>query len=66
MLCRLHKKTLELLHNRPRTMTYEYIAEQTGLTFWWIQYFAKQKDKDPGVNKVETLYVFLSGRELDL
>lgn len=66
MLTRLHERTLELVTNRPRDLTYEVIAEATGLDADWINAFRNGRIKDPGVSKVEKLYTFLSGRELDI
>lgn len=58
----LRDKTLELVHNRPRPLTYKEIEKQTGLPHLWISHFAQERFEDPGVNRVETLYTFLTGR----
>ena len=53
-------KTLQLVRNRPRTMTYDHIASETGLKKAWLEAFAAGRIPDPGVRKVETLFAFLS------
>jgi len=58
------KRTRELLAKRPRSVTILTIAEATGLTAAWINDFAAYPDRDHGINKVETLYVYLSGENL--
>ena len=62
MLTSLRDKTQELVYNRPRHMTYEVIKKETGIPVGWITKFAAGKFPDPGVNRVETLYSYLSGR----
>jgi hypothetical protein len=58
----LRDKTLELVRDRPRRLTYKELEKQTGLPYLWIQHFAQERYHDPSVNRVETLYTFLSGR----
>lgn len=58
----LRDKTLELVHNRPRHLTYKKIEKETGLSHLWLSHFAQQRFDEPGVNRVETLYTYLSGR----
>lgn len=60
----LIKKTRELLQNRPRTVSYAMIADDTGLTLRWIQEFATNTDADYGACRVEQLYIYLSGKQL--
>lgn len=66
MLTRLHERTLYLVHNRSRKLTYDMIAKEIGENPNWIKKFSCGQISDPGVNKVEKLYVFLSGKELDV
>lgn len=66
MLCSLHERTLHLLAHRPRNLTYEKIAEDIGINVFWIRAFARQKNDDPGVNKVQSLYEYLAGKSLDV
>lgn len=58
------KRTREHLRNRPRTLTVEKIAEDTGLTVAWINDFSSSPERDHGVSKVETLYFYLKGEKL--
>lgn len=65
----LCEKTLTLLENRPKGMTLLQIANDTGLTLYWLQSFLKNakdssKDFDPGVNKIVTLYNHLNDKKL--
>ena len=62
----LHEKTLTLLRTRPPELKLMYISEKTGLTLYWLQSFLKNtnKTKDPGVNKIQTLYEFLKPNTL--
>lgn len=61
---RIASRTRELLLNRPRTMTLDDIVAKTGLTKGWLNDFSTQSMRDHGVNKVETLYFFLTGEGL--
>ena len=65
-MLRLHDKTLQLLDKRPRDLTLKTISEQTGISYWWLTHFSKRRNNEPGVNQVEKLYTFLSGRDLRL
>lgn len=47
-----------------RTDTLKNIAAQTGLEWGWLRIFACDSPPDPGVNKIETLYHYLTGRTL--
>uniref|UniRef100_A0AAU6VZU6 Endonuclease n=1 Tax=Pseudomonas phage Pavpe01 TaxID=3138545 RepID=A0AAU6VZU6_9VIRU len=53
-------QTRQLLKNRPRTLAYETIAAETGLSVPWLRAFAAEQSDNPGVVYVETLYVYLS------
>lgn len=63
---RLHAVTHELLRQRPRTLTLDKIAEDTGLTIYWLMHYSGNANCDPGVSKVETLYEYLTKTKLDL
>ena len=56
----LLEQTLQLVRNRPRSMTYDHIAAETGLKKTWLEAFAAGRIPDPGVRKVEALHAFLS------
>lgn len=51
--------TRALLIERPRTLTYEEIAENTGLSVAWLRDFASGRRSNPGICHVEILYTFL-------
>jgi hypothetical protein len=61
----LTEKTLELLKNRPRTLEYEKISQDTGIGGSWLRMFATNRIKDPGCYRVETLYNYLSDKPLE-
>jgi hypothetical protein len=61
---KLLKKTIELYENRPISITNEIISEKTGLGYPWICGF--RNSEEVGVVKIETLYKFLSGKELEV
>ena len=63
---KLRAKVLELLDNRPRTVTLKDIAEGSGLPEAWLKTFAAGKIADPSVNRVETLYTYLTGKPLNV
>lgn len=65
-MCQLLIKTQELLKNRPRTLTLEQVAVDTGLSIEWLGPFGREKIDDPSVRKVVTLYEYLSGRKLEV
>lgn len=62
----LQARTYDLLINRARTLTIEKISEATGISASWLAKFSTGNVKDPSVNTVETLYVFLTGTPLSL
>lgn len=61
---KLAECTRSLLNNRPRGQTIDVVAAGTGLSKAWITDFLTYPQRDHGVNKVETLYCFLSGGAL--
>lgn len=61
--------TRNLLQQRPRNVTYDKIAQDTGLSVRWLTQLATYKADcvtDFGTLKVETLYTYLSGKRLEL
>jgi hypothetical protein len=56
----LRDKTRELLKNRPISMTLLLISEATGIEESWLKVFSSQGINEPSVNKVETLYLYLT------
>jgi len=63
---KLRGKVLDLLSKRPRSMTYRDIAEATELPEPWLKTFAAGKISDPSVNRIETLYNYLTGTPLNV
>jgi hypothetical protein len=77
MLLKLHAQTLDLWANRPRRLTCGVVnriskahnkrnTELPVLSISWLRGFAVNRYNAPDVNKVELLYVILTGKELDL
>lgn len=60
----LYQTTAALLQETRKP--YDVIAQDTGLSERWIYDVAGEKMKDPGVNKVEALYIYLTGVPLRL
>lgn len=42
------------------------LAEETGLTFYWIHSLRYKADVDPSVTKVVRLYEHLTGKKLEI
>lgn len=65
----LNDRTLELLRNRPRTMTYSVIAEAMKetcpqITVSWLLQYAHGRYTFPPIERVQALYEFLAGKPL--
>lgn len=60
----LMKRTLELLNAASHTHLEVFTA--TGIKPDWLTRFINGKIKDPGVNRIEVLYGFLTGRDLEV
>jgi|LakMenEpi03Aug12_release.lakeMendotaPanAssembly.Ray.scaffolds.fasta_scaffold667821_1 hypothetical protein len=57
--------TLELLRNRRRTLTYEQISNDTGLTVSFLQSLGGSGDGEhASVSRMQALYEYLSGKPL--
>ena len=64
---KLRLKTLELLINRHRSLTFPVLALKTGLPEEWLKSFrSRGAEKDAGSDRVVKLYEFLSETTLDL
>lgn len=63
---KLTARTRELVELRPRTVTYAHIEQATGVSARWIEAFGKNRVKRPCCDSVEAVYVFLSGKSLDV
>jgi len=64
MRTELRDKTLELLQNRNVTLTLLDISVATKISLHWIHKFSTNKIADPSVNRIQTLYEYLSKKEL--
>jgi hypothetical protein len=40
------------------------IQAATGISFFWLRRFNSGEIQEPGVNRIQTLYEYLSGRKL--
>ncbi len=56
------ERTLELLKNRSKNITYALIEEETGLKQSWLESlnFKRNEGLDPGIRRIETLYNYLN------
>lgn len=61
---RLVTRTRELL--LATEILYLDIYKETHIPPPWLSQFAHDRIPDPGVNKIETLYTFLTGQPLEL
>lgn len=61
---RLLIKTQELLKEDDRDIP--TIFAESRIPLYWLQRFAAGQYQNPSVNRVQYLYEFLSGKELDL
>ncbi len=52
-------ETLNLLTNRPRTLTIEAIAEGASVSVGWLSQFARNKIPDPSFNRVMRVRDFM-------
>lgn len=58
----LLETTLRLLRERQNTLP--DIAMATTLPFYWLRKVAGGEIADPSVNRIQTLYEYLSGKKL--
>jgi predicted transcriptional regulator len=58
----LVERTRSLLRGAPRELTYTAMAKATGVSVAWISRFADDKIPNPGVNQVQAIFDYLSGR----
>jgi len=62
----LERATLDLVINRPRHVTYEYIEAHTGVTVAWLKNFGRGLIDDPPVKRVEAVFKLLSKEEITI
>lgn len=60
----LYDKTVKLLRERPVTKPLRVVAAETGLTESFLNSLIVGSSKEPSVNKIETLYNYLSDKPL--
>ena len=60
----LLERTITLMCNRPRKLTYELIAASTGLKIGWLSMLATGRIRHPSVNSVQILYEFLTQQKI--
>lgn len=60
----LYKKTIDLFNADTRPV--EQIARESKLPFYWLRKLRSGNVSDPGVNRVQKLYEFLSEETLAL
>ena len=63
---KLYEKAIFLLQNRNVKVQFKDIEKATGVPEGWIKAFNSGKMKNPSVVRVEKLYSFLSGNELNI
>lgn len=42
------------------------VFRETGIPFFWLRGFAKGQYKNPGINRIQYLYEYLSGKKLEV
>ena len=57
-------KTMELVNDYEGSLPELYKA--TDISFYWLRKFKNGEFANPSVNRVQWLYEFLSGKQLDL
>lgn len=55
----LRARTLDLVRNAPRSVTYTEMHRNTGVSIAWISRFADDKIPNPGVDHVQALHDYL-------
>lgn len=63
---KLYVRTLELLRNRPRSQTLAVVSQDTGLPKEWLIAIISRPETSPGVDRIEVLYEYLSGKQLQV
>lgn len=58
----LMAKTIKLLRGRDLLQVYK----ETGISYYWLRKFLAGKFTNPSVNRVQSLYEYLSGNKINL
>lgn len=61
----MYLATMDLLRNRPITKTLSMISQATGLPEGWLASILRNPNMSPSVDRIETLYEYLSYKELN-
>jgi hypothetical protein len=64
MTTKLRDRTIELLKNRPASLQLKDIAKATEIPEGWLKMLVQGKIIDPGVNRVQTVFEFLTKQPL--
>lgn len=56
----LHRQTVTLLQNRPRTLTLEKIADEANVNYHWLARLSRDAIEEPGVNKIAKVFQYLT------
>lgn len=59
----LMRRTMEMLRERGDLLK---IYTDTKISFYWLRKFANGEFRNPSVNRVQYLYEYLTGKQLDL
>jgi hypothetical protein len=62
----LRRKTLELVQNRPARIKLKTIADDLGLPMAWLSAFSRGELEAPNVDRVQLIWEYMTGRELDV
>lgn len=60
----LHARTLALL--KQSKVPLPEIYKETDIPYYWLKKFSSDEIKDPSVNRVQRLYEFLAGKQLEV
>jgi hypothetical protein len=63
---RLYLRTIDLLKTRPREKSLAVICRDTGLPRAWLVDIMGNGERSPSVDRIEILYEYLSGTNLDI
>jgi hypothetical protein len=63
---RLQARTLELLKNRPISLTLKKLSEETGLPEGWLHSIIKFPMMSSSAHRIEVLFNYLNGKPLDI
>lgn len=61
---RLLDRTVDLLRNRPRTLTLQMVSADTGLHTRWLHILLNREGLSPSVDAVVVLYEYLTKSKL--